>query len=101
MIALTNETGSKNTRSDFPDPNRSIEIYMQMIGETNTFKTRLYDLEEEQSRFNWKEEVTAEVINDYIREGFGMGRSPARLPQRRPFDAGISRAQRESSHPDG
>lgn len=58
---------------DFPDPERGIEAYMKHLGYEPTLEA-FYRECRKQSRRNWRPEFTAPVVNDWIREGFGMER---------------------------
>ena len=60
-----------NTEGDFPDPERDLESYLSSIGETATLEAFLAEARK-QSRANWRPELTAQAVNDYIREGFGV-----------------------------
>jgi hypothetical protein len=60
-----------NTVGDFPDPERNLESYLTLIGETATLDSFLEEART-QSRGNWRPEFTAAVINNYVREGFGV-----------------------------
>ena len=60
-----------DSEGDFPDPKRNLESYLTSIGETATFEAFLKEARK-QSKANWRPEYTAAVINDYIREGFGV-----------------------------
>ncbi|MEZ4382257.1 MAG: right-handed parallel beta-helix repeat-containing protein [Nannocystaceae bacterium] len=54
----------------FPDPERDAESYAASIGEGATLPELLAAVRE-QTRLNWREELTAPAINDWIRGGFG------------------------------
>lgn len=57
--------------SEFVDPNRTIETYLQSIGETATidhFNTLLL----EQGKHNWDERLLSSTIMRYFREGFAL-----------------------------
>lgn len=60
-----------DTPGDYPDPDRDLESYLSTLGETPTFEAFLAAARE-QSRSNWRPELTAAAVNDYIREGFGV-----------------------------
>ena len=53
----------------FPDPTRSIETYMQHLGQTATIDAFIAKIRA-QDRFNWDTDYTAEVVNDWLRAGF-------------------------------
>ena len=67
--AATGETGMQEGRVTYVDPDRTIETYMASIGETPTYEAYI-DLALKQSKHAWRPELTAPVINDYIRAGF-------------------------------
>ncbi|MCA9657225.1 MAG: hypothetical protein KC486_02685, partial [Myxococcales bacterium] len=54
----------------FPDPERDAEAYAASIGGGATLPELLAAVRE-QTRLNWREELTAPAINDWIRAGFG------------------------------
>jgi hypothetical protein len=56
----------------FPDPTRSIETYMASLGETATLDAFIAKART-QDRYNWDPRFTADVVNSWIRAGFGMG----------------------------
>lgn len=63
----------------FPDPTRSIETYMQHIGETSTIDNFIEKCRE-QDRYNWDERFTASRVNNYIKAGFGyLNRLPIKI----------------------
>ncbi len=72
----TQETNANLKKVDFPNPERNINKYMEYLGYPTTQQTFESFIKEakKQSRLNWREEYTAGVVNDYIREGFGMKR---------------------------
>ena len=65
------EQGAKREAIKFPDPGRSIESYMKSLGKTPTFDAFITEVRK-QSKANWHKELTAPVINDWIRDGFGV-----------------------------
>ncbi|MCA9720216.1 MAG: right-handed parallel beta-helix repeat-containing protein, partial [Myxococcales bacterium] len=54
----------------YPDPERDAEAYAASIGEGATL-AELLAATREQTRLNWRVELTAPAINDWIRAGFG------------------------------
>jgi hypothetical protein len=70
----TAASGEKNASTfdvaAFPDPDRDAESYAQHIGEGSTLED-LLSAARKQSRLNWRTELTAPAINDWIRAGFG------------------------------
>ena len=63
--------GEPDTPGSYPDPDRDITTYMASIGETATLQDFL-TLARAQSRAQWRNDITAQAVNAYIREGFGM-----------------------------
>lgn len=59
------------TTVSLPDPTRNIESYCKTIGLKMTVADFIAAAKL-QSRFNWKPELTAAVVNEYIRAGFGV-----------------------------
>jgi len=66
-------TGDNSTFEQvaFPNPNRSIETYMQALGETATIDTFIGRCRA-QDRYNWDKRYTAEYVNWYIKSGFSV-----------------------------
>lgn len=66
-------TGDNSTfeQVTFPDPDRDLATYMASLGETATIDTFIAKARA-QDRYNWDARYTADVVNDYIRAGFGM-----------------------------
>jgi hypothetical protein len=58
-----------------PDPNRSLETYCSDVLGLPADLTAFIQEAENQSRHRWLPELSAPVINDYIRAGFGQARS--------------------------
>jgi len=67
------ETGDNSTFGliIFPDQTRSVETYMQTLGETGAIDTFITNARA-QDRYNWNAAYTAPVVNSYIRAGFGI-----------------------------
>lgn len=59
-------------RVSFPDPGRTLETYMQSIGETATIEAFIAKAHA-QDRYSWDARFTAEATNAWIKAGFGMG----------------------------
>ncbi len=72
-VELTGEKGATDEPVDFPDPEHGILTYMKRLGYEPTLEA-FYRECRRQSRRNWRPEFTAPVVNDWIREGFGMER---------------------------
>jgi hypothetical protein len=66
------DTGDSATSNQtaFVDDTRSIETYMTHISETPATVEQFYVLQRQQSKANWRTELTAPVINDWFRAGF-------------------------------
>ncbi len=64
-----------DTPGDYPDPERTIESYMTTLGETPTLEAFLAGARA-QSRASWNPDYTAQAVNEYIREGFGVAVDP-------------------------
>jgi hypothetical protein len=69
-VAKSGETEARFEKTPFPDPDRSIERYMQSLGSAPTHAAFIAGVRK-QSKANWRPELTAPVINDWIRAGFG------------------------------
>lgn len=70
------DTGSVFAQYGFPDPDRDIQTYMASIGyDIDQYQESLeqFLLEvRKQRRGYWRPAFTSDVVNAYIREGFGM-----------------------------
>ena len=66
--AYSGDTGVAE-QINFADDSRTIETYMESIGETPTYE-RFIELQRAQRRGAWRTDMTADVINNYFREGF-------------------------------
>lgn len=69
--ALGHDSGSQFSQGTYPDPNRTVATYMAAIGVSGGLpefmaKCRL------QRRGAWDERFTADALNNYVREGFGL-----------------------------
>ncbi len=53
----------------YVDPDRTIETYLSSIGYATDMDSFAAEARK-QSKFHWREELTAITINAYIREGF-------------------------------
>jgi hypothetical protein len=67
-ISLTGDN-STFAQPTFPDSTRSIETYMQSLGETATIDAFIAKCRA-QDRFNWDSRFTAERTNGWIKAGF-------------------------------
>ncbi len=70
-IAATGDNGASTTPPAFPDPERTLEGYAQHLGIGTSFED-LIAVMYGQSRASWNPALTAPVINDWMRGGFGM-----------------------------
>ncbi|MDC7220505.1 MAG: hypothetical protein PQJ59_11265 [Spirochaetales bacterium] len=53
----------------FPDESRTVETYMGEIGETES-KEAFLEVIRSQDRYNWNTDISANKINNWIREGY-------------------------------
>lgn len=68
-ISSTGENSASNITPSYHQPERGVELYVTEVlslSGMDQFYTELRNL----SRLNWKEEYTAPVINEWIKEGF-------------------------------
>lgn len=70
-ITASGETGSSQLDVTYPDPERNISTYLTSIGETGGLE-EFITLRKQLSKNNWDSRFTAMIVNDYIREGFGV-----------------------------
>lgn len=70
-VAASSETGSSNTAIAYSDPNRSISTYLATLSLSGDL-TDFIDARKQMTKGNWNSDFTADVVNDYIREGFDM-----------------------------
>ena len=70
-VVEVGEEGAQQKNVNFPDPSRGIEAYMESLGKPATFEAFIAEVRQ-QSKSNWRQEFTAPVINDWIRDGFGV-----------------------------
>ena len=69
-VKRSGEAGARFEKSPFPDPDRSIERYMQYLGSAPAHAAFISAVRK-QSKANWRPELTAPVINEWLRAGFG------------------------------
>jgi hypothetical protein len=67
--SYTGDTTSLAEKKAYPDPDRTIETYLEKLGHS-TDMDDFFDLLSQQSKFNWDDDLSTESINNYIREGF-------------------------------
>ena len=65
------ETGATTAAVTPPDPGRNLDSYAADLGLGSTLAD-FADAARQQSRHNWRPELTAATANNYIREGFGV-----------------------------
>ncbi len=70
-IAATGDTGATTVAPTFPNPDRTLEGYAQHLGIGDSFDDLLAAMYG-QSRASWNPALTAAVINEWMRAGFGM-----------------------------
>jgi len=75
-VKESGEQGARKEKIKFPDPERGIETYMKSLGKEPTFGAFIAEVRK-QSKANWRKEFTTPVINDWIREGFGVKKTAA------------------------
>jgi hypothetical protein len=69
-VKRSGETGVRFEKTPFPDAGRSIERYMLSLGNAPTHAAFIAAVRK-QSKVNWRPELTAPVINHWLRAGFG------------------------------
>ncbi len=79
-FSKTDDTNSKLEKVNFPNPDRNIESYMASLGEVATFDEFISRATEQSKLGEWEKAFTAEAVNDYIREGFGMQKIGGTIP---------------------
>lgn len=67
----TGDIGATSKAPAVTDPTRDVESYMAHLGKGTTFQHFL-DAVHDQSKARWSPALTAPVINNWLREGFGM-----------------------------
>ncbi len=68
--SFSGETGAKKERMEYPDPDRTVELYNAHLGNEGTFEAFIAEVRS-QSKIKWQPEYTAAAINNWIRAGFG------------------------------
>ncbi len=68
-LAATGETAATAEQVTFVDPDRTIETYMESLGEQATYEAFIAEAIL-QSKYHWRSEYTADAVNAYIRAGF-------------------------------
>lgn len=69
--SATNETNAQALEVNYTDPNRSIVSYLATLGITGDLDDFI-TARKNMNKSNWNADFTAEIVNDYIREGFDM-----------------------------
>jgi hypothetical protein len=67
--AATGDNTSVAGTRNYIDPDRTIESYLSRIGYATDMDSFVAEAKK-QSKYNWREELTASAINAYIRQGF-------------------------------
>lgn len=76
-VAISGEQGAERRKVDFPDPDRSIEKYMEALGyEGDDLYQEFFRQVRRQRKGHWREEFTAAAVNGYFRAGFGQPHLP-------------------------
>ncbi len=65
------EVNPQSIEVNYTDPDRSIQSYLNSISETGDLDDFI-ELRKQMNRNNWNTAITANAVNDYIREGFDM-----------------------------
>lgn len=68
---LADDTSTFETAT-YPDPTRDVDTYMSSIGQTGTIDAFIAAARA-QDRYNWDNRLSAAYVNNYIRQGFGLG----------------------------
>ena len=72
-VEMSGEQGAEKRKVEFPDPDRSIEKYMESLGYAGDDLYREFFRQvRRQRKGNWREEFTAGAINGYFRAGFAQ-----------------------------
>jgi hypothetical protein len=69
-LQKSGETDARFEKTPFPNPDRSLERYMRSLGNAPTHAAFINAVRK-QSKTNWRPELTAPVVNDWFRAGFG------------------------------
>jgi len=64
------DVNSNVIKDNFDQPKRSFESYLALIGASASIDTFM-ELVVRQSKSNWRQDLTAQSISDYIRSGYG------------------------------
>jgi hypothetical protein len=67
--AASGDTTSVAAQPAYVDPTRTLESYLASLGYATDMDSFAAELRQ-QSKANWRPELTAAAINDYIRAGF-------------------------------
>ena len=68
---VSRDKTSKQQAVKYPHPNRTIEEYNSNVGGKATYDDFLLNIRK-QSKSNWRQEYTADAINDWFRAGFNF-----------------------------
>lgn len=79
---LTGDTSISSAADSYPDPERTIATYVEdVLGVTGGDIDDFIDAAKLQRRYSWRPEYTAEVVNAYVRDGFGVSGPPSSSPR--------------------
>ncbi|MDX2249418.1 MAG: T9SS type A sorting domain-containing protein [Bacteroidia bacterium] len=65
------ETNPQQIDVNYADPERDISTYLTAVGQTGGL-AEFIQLRKQMSQSNWNPDYTAQSVNNYIREGFGI-----------------------------
>jgi len=68
--SYADDISSSAVQHEMLDPERSFETYLLTIGVNPTVDAFVAEIKK-QTKYNWRQEFTAKVINEYIKEGYG------------------------------
>jgi len=70
-LSASSETGSAQQQVSYSDPERNIATYLASVGGSGGLQ-EFINLRRQMAKGSWDERYTAQRVNNYIREGFGM-----------------------------
>src|SRR5690606_584466 len=73
------ETGSSTEELEYPDPERDLDTYVTQVLNLSGMDA-FYSEIRKMSKLNWNPAYSAPVINNWIKEGFGISGSPTPSP---------------------
>ncbi len=69
--STSSESGAVVEEVIFPDPDRTIQNYQTHLGKPASMEAFIEEVRQ-QSKYNWRREYTADSVNSWVREGFGV-----------------------------